>query len=408
MKLLLLSARNLLRNPRRTFITGLAIAGGLALMVVGINLNAGQYGTMIRNGISVLAGHVVVQAPGWQKDRKVEQLVADADPIAAELAAAWPDAVITRRIWVDGLLTSPTSSAGVAITGVDPVPEAAVGQVDTQIVEGRWLSGEGKGLVVGVGLAKSLGVGLGDKVVYLGQHGDEMTSRLFRVEGIFRTGAADIDGFLAYVPLEAARALLDAPGSAHQVALHLDDPNASDAAEARVRGMVGDRAEVLGWRAAIPEIDGMIRVDKKANDVLMSVLGTIVAIGVLNTVLMSVMERVREFGVLMAIGMKPRRLASMILLEGLLLGLFAVTAGVAAGTALSYPLVVDGIDVTKLSGGEAMSTAGVVLDAVMYAAWDPVRVGRYAVMGVALSVLAAAWPAWRVTRYRPIEALHHR
>lgn len=409
MKLLVLAFRNLLRNPRRTLITGLAVAGGLALMVFAINMGAGQYQTMLKNGISALAGHVVVQAPGWQAERKAEMLVKDADAVADELRAAFPGEVVTQRLWVDGLLTSPTSSAGVAVTGIDPVAEAAVAQLDGQIVEGTWLSGGDKGLLVGAVLAKTLGVAIGDKIVYMGQHGgsDEMTSRLFRVEGIFKTGAPDIDGFVAFATLAGTRELVGGGPVAHQVALHLADPDGADAAEVRVRELVGARAETLGWRKAIPEINGLIAVDRQSNDVIMSILGTIVAMGVLNTVLMSVMERVREFGVLMAIGMRPARVASMVLLEGLLLGLVAVGIGVAAGCAFSYPLVKDGFDITKFTGGETMTMSGVVMDTIMYAAWDVPRMTKYALAGVALTVLAAAWPAWRVTRFRPIEALHH-
>lgn len=408
MQLAKLAFRNLLRNPRRTLITAFAVAGGLALNSVAIHMNAGQYATMLRNGISALAGHVVVQAPGWQQDREADQLVADADAVALALRREWPDAVVTERIWVDGLLTSPRSSAGVAISGVLPDAEAQVAQLDGQVVEGTWLSGGPQGIVLGAGLAKTLAVGVGDKVVYLGQHGgDEMTSRLFRVEGVFRTGAADIDGFVALAALPAARELVGGGPVAHQVALHLDDPTGSDEALARVEAMALPGVEVLGWRQAIPEIDGIIRVDRTANDVIMGILGTMVAIGVLNTVLMSVMERVREFGVLMAIGMRPSRLAAMVLLEGLLLGLLGVAAGLVLGALLSWPLVVYGLDITRFTGGETMTTSGVVLDNVMYARFDPPRLAKYAAGGVLFTVLAAAWPAWRVTRFRPVEALHH-
>lgn len=409
MKLVVLAFRNLLRNPRRTLITSLAVAGGLGLMVFAINLAAGQYQTMLKNGISTLAGHVVVQAPGWQAERKAELLVPDAEAIAAELRAAYPEQIVTTRLWVDGLLTSPTSSAGVAITGVDPAAEALVSRLDDQIVEGTWLTGGDKGLLVGAVLAKTLGVGIGDKIVYMGQHGGgDMVSRLFRVEGIFRTGASDIDGFVAYATVAGTRELVGGGPVAHQVALHLEDPDLSDAARARVRTLLEDRpVEVLGWREAIPEVNGFIQVDRRSNDVIMSMLGVIVAIGVLNTVLMSVMERVREFGVLMAIGMRPGRVATMVLLEGLLLGLIGVAAGVVVGCVASYPLVTDGFDMTKFTGGETFTMSGVAMDTIMYADWDPVRIGKYAVAGVLLTVLAAAWPAWRVTHFQPIEALHH-
>lgn len=408
MRFLQLATRNLLRNPRRTVITLAAISLGLAMMVLVVVLQAGQHDDMRRAAISTLAGHVVVQGPGYQDDHEPEVVVTGADAVRGALLAAWPDATVTRRVWLDGLVTSAAGSTGVALTCVDPLAEAAVTQEETRIVGGEWLAADdARGIVLGVGVADTLGVGLGDKVVLLGQFGqEEMQSRLFRVRGLYRSGAAEVDGAVAYAALAAGQELLGKPDSAHQIALHLPAGSDVAAAAARVRGM----AEVAGsdvrtWEEALPELGAMLMVDARSNDVILAVFGAIVAMGVLNTVLMSVMERSREFGVLMAIGLRPGRLARLVLLEALVLGLSGTALGLALGCALAWPIVDHGIDMRAMMG-EAYSVGGVVSSALIYGRYDWARLAGYAIGGVLFTVGAAAWPAWTVSRLTPLQAMH--
>lgn len=406
MHTLALALRNLGRNLRRTAITLSAIALGLAVMVWIVVLQAGQHEDMRQGGIATLAGHVVVQDPAWQTEREPEQVVADADAIATTLAAAFPQAQITRRIWLAGLLSSPTSSTAAAVALVDPGPEAAVHDVEEQIVDGTWLDAtDDRGIVLGVGLARSLGVTLGDKVVLMGQFGQpEIQSRLFRVRGLFRTGAAEVDGFTAWANLTAGQELLGKPHAAHQIAVHLP-PGADDvAAAAEARARVPGPAAVLHWRDALPDLWALIAIDARSNDVILGVFGLIVAIGVLNTVLMSVLERSREFGVLLAIGMRPGRIARLVLTEALVLGVIGGTLGMALGIALAYPLVTHGIDFSA-SMGERMEAGGVLLKSVVKGRYDVPRLSGYYVGAILFTALAGLYPAWQVTRFTPVEAM---
>ncbi len=410
-RLVQMAFRNLTRNTRRSLLTVAAIAVGLAVMIFTITFATGSYDAMTRQGISQLAGHVVVQAPGYQQDREPTLVVTRADEVAAALQRAFPGAVITRRIQLAGLLMSSSSSVGAAVEGVDPLAERKVNDLADKLVEGEWLGAEDtRGALIGRGMADQLDVGPGDKIVFMGQQKGqpEMQSRLFRVRGIFATGSAEADGFLALVHLDAARELLTAPDAANQVAVHLPDASLADAAVPLARAAIGrDDVEVLHWKQAIPELYAMIQVDKESTDVLMSVIGFIVALGVLNTVLMSVLERTREFGVLMAVGMTRRGVAGLVLLEGLALGVVGVLAGIALGFAPSWYIVHHGIDLTGMLGAETMDSGGVSISAVIHGAWDVPRLAKYAAAALLFATLAAAWPAWRVSRLQPVDAMRH-
>jgi putative ABC transport system permease protein len=167
--LLRLSLRNLFRNRRRSLITISAVSGGIALFFATINLGAGSYEEMIEQGVSSLAGHVVVQGEGYQESRDARIFLEDATRIRAELHALFPEATIVSRIFLGGLLDSPTNSVGVALTGIEPAAEATVSDWEDKVVVGTWLDEDPNGILVGQGLAESLEVGLGDKLVLMAQ-----------------------------------------------------------------------------------------------------------------------------------------------------------------------------------------------------------------------------------------------
>lgn len=408
-KLWAIAARNLWRNPVRTLVTTAAISVGLAVMCLSVNLTAGQYRDMIRNGISQLAGHVVVQAEGWQEQREDGLRVSDSLELATTLRELFPEARVTRRSMLGGLLTAPMGSVGVAMTGFEPEAERPITELDDRLVEGEWLDVEDtRALVIGEGVAEVLQVGLGDKVVYMGQHGgEEVASRLFRVRGIVRTGSADMDSVIAVAHLEATQELMEEPGAAHQITVHLEDPERAEEAAQRVREAVGAPGlEVLSWRGAIPEIAALIEIDKASNHVILAILGVIVAMGVLNTILMSVLERTREFGVMLALGVSAWRVATVVLMEALLLGMMGATLGILLGCALSYPLVQHGLDYTEMLG-DTTSQGGVVMSSVLYAAWDWTRMSVIAGLTLLFTMLAAVWPASRIASLEPVEAMRH-
>lgn len=413
MLLLKLAARNLGRNIRRTVITMTGISLGLALMLVSNNMSYGSYQDMLRTAVGLLAGHVVVQGQGYQDDPDSETVVTNSRAVADAIRAAVPDATVTRRLNIDGLVVSPVASTSASVRAVEPSTEALVIDLDDKVVDGEWLADDDDmGILLGKALADRLKVGLGDKVVYMGQpSGDEVESRLFRVRGIFRTGSPDIDAFTALVHIDAAQELYDAADPATQVAVHLPDdrrvPERTEQVLAAVASVADTGAtEVLPWQQAIPEIVEFIQLDKRYANGIWLVLGVIVAMGVVNTVLMSVLERVREFGVMMAVGLRPARLARMVMLEGLLLGAVSAAIGIGIGLLATWPLMSIGIDFSG-AYGETMEAGGIPVNMIIYPEIDWERLFIYPVVGVLFALLASVYPAWKVTRLEPIQAIRH-
>jgi ABC-type antimicrobial peptide transport system permease subunit len=131
------------------------------------------------------------------------------------------------------------------------------------------------------------------------------------------------------------------------------------------------------------------------------ILVVLVAFSVLNTQLMSVLERTHEFGVVMALGMKPGRLGRLVMLETTLMGLIGFIIGAGTGTLLTYWFSVNGL---SYPGMEEM-VAKFNLPGRVYpqVSWLKTVFGPAVVF--LFTLLAAAYPAWRLRRLNPVEAM---
>ncbi len=409
MRFLSLAARNLRRNARRTLLSLAAIAVGLAIMLLMVAVQTGTYQQILRQAIGDQAGHVVVQHRAYTEDADATAWISGSSTVVERLAQQVPGALLTPRVQVHGLLAAPRNTAGVLLRGVLPDAEAAAGSLDERVVEGRWLADGENGVLLGVHLARRLDVQVGDRVVFTGQRpGGDVESVLLRVRGLFRTGAGAVDGSVAVTTLTPVRQVLGDPDALHQIALHLPRADTAEEVAARVGPSLPPALHALTWKEALPDLVAFIRLDRLSGDWMNAVLGVIVAMGVLNALLMGVLERTREFGVMLAVGMRPRQLAGLVLLEAVLLGCTGALLGGMLGAALTAYTVRYGIDYAPLVGGETVEMEGLALSTHLYGAWNPSRSLQYLVGAVCLTVLAALYPAYHLYRLTPVSALHHR
>ena len=405
--ILRLAFRNIRKNFRRSVITVLAISMGLAVLILSVTLRTGQYEGMINSGVSQLAGHVIVQKKGYHAEREVEMYLEGRADLHQKLSTAFPEATITTRSYVGGLLTSTSGPSVAALNAIDPASEKDISDFADKVVDGEWISDNIKDIMIGINMAETLDVELGDKLVFTGSFDGEMNSQLFRVKGIFKSGASELDAFVAFVNNKAVEQLMQKQNIAHQLAVHLPNVEQTEEADKLIKSMITDaELEILPWPEALPDIVNMIKVDEVSNESINVIIFIIVAMGILNTMLMSVLERTKEFGVILAIGMRPQKLAFMVLAEGFLLGVIGAVFGLIIGVLISYPLVVNGLDMSAQMGDGAM-VGDTVTSTIMYGKYNWVYTGLYMVMAIGFSVLSAAYPAWKLTTFKPVEAMRH-
>lgn len=403
--LLRIGWRNLWRQKRRTFGTVLAMATGVVASMVVIAISDGIFADVFDIVVRAGLGHVQIHAPGYPAERSLHEAIDDADALIARLESQAAAAGVSGRVYADALVGSGDRSAGARLTGIDPAREKRVTTLHEKILAGgSFLSASAQGeIVLGAGLAETLGAKPGDELVAVAQADDGSTgSALWHVCGIFKTGQVMTDRSGALVHLGDLHKLVGLEGRVHEIALVAPRRDGIDSLAAGARAAAGGLL-VRTWRQVNPVIAGMMDLQNASMWIVLGCVFLVAAFGILNTLLMSVLERTRELGTLGALGMSPARVVAMVLCEAISLAAVATAAGVPAGLALDLWLARHGLDLSAFFPD--YTWGGLAFSSVLRAEVRPEGVGAVVAGLFAVTLLSALWPAVRAARLRPVDAM---
>ena len=398
-----LAWRNLWRHARRTWLTIGAMVFSNTLLVFMISFQFSMYGLMIDNTLQVFSGHLQVQAPGYKDDQKMRQVVPDVQRLADRLRRELDSETIAARGWAFGLASSEERSYGIGIYGVEPGYEPRVSNIPGLVKDGRYLErSDAMEIVIGKMLARNLRVSVGDELTLLGSGLDgSFAAAVVTIVGVFDSGVKEIDRNIAEMPLAAFQDMFFMNGAGHQVVILAPTLDEVPLLRQTLAAMLPDGLVVHDWIALQPGLKQAIQADMSSAFFMYGILVILVAFSVLNTQLMSVLERTHEFGVVMALGMKPGRLGRLVMLETALMGLIGFLFGAAAGALLTYWFSVNGL---TYPGMEEM-VANFNLPGRVYPQVSMLKTVFGPAVVFLFTLLAAAYPAWRLHRLHPVEAM---
>ncbi|MCH8820385.1 MAG: ABC transporter permease [Acidobacteria bacterium] len=403
--------RNLWRKPRRTVLTVVTIALGLALLLVFLGLGDGGHYQMIEAAVRMGSGHVLVQHKEYHAKGGIDRFL---DPTERQRAEEWaremeqlfPIQHVLRRTYASGLASSSDGSVGVQMIGIEPEAEREASQFDEKLTEGEFLDSTSRNeVVLGEGVAHRLALEVGEKLVLMvqGAGSAEIQSQLVRVKGILRTGLEESDQALVLLPLATSQDFLNLGEGIHQLALLMNDSRPST----QVASMGKERLpslEVLSWSEAMPELVDFIRIDEGGNYIMNMVLFLLIAFTVLNTLLMSVLERGREFALLHSLGLTPIKRFFMVLFEATFMAALSVLVGFSIGYGFHLYLKFHGLPLDLFYSGE-LSAVGVMFDPVVYSDLSAVRVLSSLGLVFILTLTLALVPACRAARSGDVHLL---
>ncbi len=398
--------RNLWRNPRRTLITGIAIAVGLGAMVFLVGWSEGLSRHMIATVTRAGLGDAQIHAEGYRADREPTRTIPDGAHLLARAEMTPGVTGAAPRLYGDALVAIGDRSATVSAIGIDPDREETVTFWNRQVVAGRFLPGGGEtgGVMVGRDLARTLEVESGSKLVLT--LADVVTGDLHyylvRVEGVLFTNNPLLDKRAILLPITQVRDGLGLPGGSHEIALKLDAAPTDRAAMDRILApLKAPGIEVIPWQVAVPVIEQMSSLQGIYMAITLLIIYFLIAFGVVNTMSMSLMERFREFGILRALGTSPGKLALLILLEAACLGAVGSLLGLALGLGAHAWLAHTGISFGN------MEVMGVGFSSPIRPVLKPLWIGAVTLTFLLLTPLVAAIVARRAAMVDPARALGH-
>ena len=397
-----LAWRYLWRNHRRTIVMLSAIAIGAWAMIFMTALTRGMVDQMIVDGISVIPGHVLIHDPEYLDDPSINNRVALSD---AELEQRFGNAGFAgwaSRVRVPAVVTSERESRGVTLLGIDPQAERSFAFFDYDDVDGRFLEGpDDKGVVLGAKLADTLETRVGKRVVLMSQDPDnEIADRGFRVVGLFHAEMDVTEESYAFIGKRTAQDMLRIGDSVSEVVFVGDDYRDVEPVYEKVAALVDDSVRVSRWTEVDTYLGTMMGMMDGFMLIWVIVIFLALSFGLVNTLVMAVFERIREIGLMLALGMKPAMILGQILIESMMLLAVGLLIGDVLAWATIKPLE-GGIDISIVAEGMEMFGAS----STLYPSFNIDDVILANVVVLILGFLASLSPAWRASRYEPVEAI---
>ncbi len=405
-----IAARNLLRYKRRTLLTLGLIVIGVVFVAVFVGVTDSFKNMMIGQITDSYIGHLQIHRKGYlaaidtlplnmnfklRAYGRIESILKETPGVES----------YSPRIKLGGMFSNFTETTSIRLNGVDPEKEARTAPLlMSRVLDGEKAITRGKILVPEL-LARGMKVKVGDPVVIIATNKDgSVNGKQFVVGGILEgiTGPGGRDG---YVHIEDAAELLRMEEmEISEIAVRLKDfsrlqPVFKDMTErlAPEKNPAGQPMfEVHTWETLSPFYN-IARMIDLMTIFIKIMLVAIVLVSIMNVMIMAVYERVREIGTIAAMGTPPRRILSLFLVEGFLLG----AVGAVAGALLSVGIVFV-LNLSKVTFDFGRQT-----DLLLSARLNPTDLLAVVGIVIVVAVLASLQPSLKAARMDPIQALGH-
>lgn len=399
--ILKIAFRNMLRQKRRTILTSLTMLGGFVLAAVSIGWSDGTYSYIIDMFTSDRLGQIEVHRVGYLDEPSIYDRIQDYRNIGSAISSVEGVRAWTPRVYAAGLASLGDKTAGVRLIGMDRVLEEKATGFSRKVVEGAFLANQPNETLLGKGLARIIGAGVGDGIVLLTQAADgSMANDIFHVAGIVDTGDETSDRLGLYLNLSDAQNLLVIGEEVHEIAIMVDNLKRAGEITESIREKLHDPGlEVLPWQKFARLFYNAMRADQQGMWIMLFIIILIVAVGVLNTVLMSVLERRREYGLLKAIGTRPAQIVHLVLMELLVIVLISVALGGVIGLGVNWIISLHGVPIPM-----EITYGGMAFDR-MYAEINARSLYIPAITVIISAILVGVFPALKAAKTEPAKAM---
>ncbi|WP_426177707.1 lipoprotein-releasing ABC transporter permease subunit [Massilia sp. TWR1-2-2] len=395
------------RNSFISFISLISVSGialGVAALIVVLSVMNGFQKEVTDRMLSVVA-HIEIynqrgDMPEWQG------VIANSFKNPAVKGAA-PFAETQGMLMYDGVMKP------ALLRGVLPAEESKVSDVPTKIVQGKFAdlrAGEFN-IVLGIELARSLALKVGDKVTLAVAPGQsvsaEMAPRMvnFTLVGIFEAGHFEYDSGLAFVHMADAQAIANLAAPAG-VRLRLADMHDAPRVAQELSASLPGQLLVRDWSKHNPTWFAAVQSQKKMMFIILVLIIAVAAFNLVATLAMTVTDKQADIAILRTLGSSPRSIMKIFMIQGALIGIIGTAVGVSAGVLLALNIDVIIPFIERAFGIQFLSKDIYFISALPSdLRWNDVF--GIAGVSVGLAFLATLYPSFAASRVKPAEALRY-
>lgn len=357
--------------------------------------------------------HVTVYSAGRVDETgRINNTIPDYEPVAERLRAVEGVTRVAPLVRGQVMASYRKRNAGVEVYGISPENLATIPRITDPVEAAGHLSDFPNGVAIGSGVARELGVRLGDRIKIISPNGAKTafgTSprvMAFDVVYIFTAGRYDIDRTRVYMPIVPAQSFFNREGVVDEFEVMVEDPDGVDDLAHPLMQAAGDTALLWTWRNASGSFLRALEVEDNVMFVILSILVLIATMNIVSGLIMLVKNKTRAIGILRTMGLTEGTVLRVFFICGALTGIVGTVLGVVLGCL--FAIYIDQIFslVNYISG-----------DGV----WDPSVRGIYhlpaklelgdvltaVALSLGLSFVITYFPARRAARMNPVEALRY-
>jgi lipoprotein-releasing system permease protein len=397
------------RNQFISFISITSILGiilGVTALITVLSVMNG-FVTELRERILSMTSHVVVN--GFDGELQDWQSVA-ADIIKHQ------DRVVDLAPFIqgEGMLTAGQQVKGVLVRGVFPGEETKVSDVGEKMIAGDFsdLKAGNYNIILGKGLARSLGVMVGDKVTLVTPKALSTPAGIlprlkrFTVSGVFEVGQNEYDTALAFMHLEDAAKLYRMGENVSGIRLKLDDLFAATAVSNQLTAYLRGAYWVTDWTRQHANFFRAVHLEKRMMFLILMIIVIVAAFNILSALVMVVRDKQSDIAILRTLGTSPRSIMMIFIVQGTVIGIAGTLLGMVGGVTLALNVAAVVSFIEQLFNIQFMpADVYFISDFPSELHWDDVlQICSFAFL---ISVGATLYPAWNASRTQPAEALRY-
>jgi lipoprotein-releasing system permease protein len=352
-----------------------------------------------------LNGHVIVQKIAEPFD----DYAAMADRIAKVPGVETAMPVIEGQVMV----SSSTQALGGLVRGVREGDLKSLKLVSGNVRAGT-LDGfdTQTGIAMGVGLANSLHVGLGDMVTLITPRGAPTPfgtaprSKAYQITSIFELGMSEYDRMMIFMPLAEAQKYFAKRNEVDVIEVVVNQPENVGQYRDVIKNAGGPTISVSDWRQRNETFFNVLSVERNVMFIILSLIVLVAALNIISGLMMLVKDKGRDIAILRTMGATKGAVMRIFLITGASIGIVGTLAGLLIGVVFCWNIDAIKNAVSWISGTTVFDPSVYYLTKLP-AEINPHETGGIVLMALALSVLATIYPSWKASRLDPVEALRY-
>lgn len=395
-----------------TWISLIGVTLAVFALIATLAVRAGFRSEFVDTILGANAHVTVYQLPQTNEAGVLEGSIVDYSAMAARIAEVPEVTRAAPLVRGQVMANARDANAGVEVYGISLDDLRGIPRVANSDTAYGDLERFDQGIAIGSGVARELGVGVGDRIKLISPNGVRTafgtSPRVvaYEVVYVFSAGRYDIDRVRVYLPIEAAQSFFDKEGRADEIEVMVRVPDQIDAALPAILTAAGPMAQGWTWRDSASSFLRALSVEDNVMFVILSILVLIASMNIISGLIMLVKNKGRDIGILRTIGLTEGAVMRVFFICGAGVGTLGTLLGVILGCL--FALYIDQIFsfVNYVAGG------GV---------WDPSIRGIYRLpaelrgvdvlkavsLSLGLSWIITLFPARRAARLSPVEALRY-